>query len=51
MNSFLILTICVTCVIIGYFAGYINGYANGFNKCKKIDDDIIEELSNKYKIS
>lgn len=45
MNLFLLFIICVACIIIGYFVGY----ANGFNKCKEIDDNIIEKLANKYK--
>lgn len=51
MNLFVIFTICITGIILGYFFGYIMGYTNGFKKCKEIDDNIIEELANKYKIS
>ena len=45
MNLFIVLITCLTSIVIGYFVGF----ANGFNKCKEIDNNILKELTNKYK--
>lgn len=35
--------------ITSIYMGYVIGFKNGFNKSKKIDDQIIDELSKKYR--
>ena len=32
------------------FISYLCGYADGFKKAKKIDDDILTNLSKKYEV-
>ena len=46
MDLLIIFTICAVSIL----AGYIVGYMKGFNKCKRIDNNIIDELANKYKL-
>ena len=43
-----LIVIIASFICIGKLFYYI-GYIKGFKKCKKIDDDIIKDLSEKYK--
>lgn len=40
-----IIMLLISVAILSFCLGYING----FNRCKKIDDELIDKLGNKYK--
>lgn len=44
----MIIILLIVLPILGYTIGYLIGFLKGFKKAKSIDDQIFEELKNKY---
>lgn len=44
----MIIILLILLPILGYNIGHIVGFLKGFKKAKSIDDQIFEELKNKY---
>ena len=48
MEQEMIIVTIITVTSIFCILSYCVGYTHGFKKCKKIDDEIIEQLISKY---
>ena len=51
MEQKMIMISIIAFAILLVILSYCIGFVKGFNKAKSIDDEIIEELANKYKES
>ena len=50
MNHFTSMLLLFCVLTIFFIVGYMIGYKEGFAKCKKIDDEILNKLKEKYKL-
>jgi hypothetical protein len=49
MDRKMLVTLIILLIFISTFS-FLIGYIKGFLKCKRIDNEIIRDLANKYKI-